>query len=190
MKVILVKDVKGQGRKGDTINVSDGYANNYLLKNGLAVQANQANVNINTRQKENEARRIAEETAAAKADAEKFLSLCDGVIFGGGADIEPSHYGEEITGEGVECVPLRDEFELELARLLRASSIPVFGICRGIQLMNVACGGSLFQDIKNHRQNVSGDIGTQTVTLKEDSLIRSICKKDKICRGQKVGMRR
>lgn len=71
MKVILVKDVKGQGRKGDTINVSDGYANNYLLKNGLAVQANQANVNINTRQKENEARRIAEETAAAKADAEK-----------------------------------------------------------------------------------------------------------------------
>lgn len=71
MKVILVKDVKGQGRKGDTINVSDGYANNYLLKNGLAVQANQANVNINTRQKENEARRIAEETAAAKAAAEK-----------------------------------------------------------------------------------------------------------------------
>ena len=118
--------------------------------------------------------------SGGRADAEKFLSLCDGVIFGGGADIEPSHYGEEITGEGVECVPLRDEFELELARLLRASSIPVFGICRGIQLMNVACGGSLFQDIKNHRQNVSGDIGTQTVTLKEDSLIRSICKKDKI----------
>ena len=71
MKVILVKDVKGQGKKGDTINVSDGYANNYLLKNGLAIQANQANVNINARQKENEARRIAEETAAAKADAEK-----------------------------------------------------------------------------------------------------------------------
>ena len=71
MRVILVKDVKSQGRKGDTINVSDGYANNFLLKNGLAVPANQANVNINTRQKENEAKRIAEETAAAKADAEK-----------------------------------------------------------------------------------------------------------------------
>ena len=75
MKVILVKDVKGQGRKGDTVNVSDGYANNYLLKNGLAVQANQANVNINTRQKENEAKRIAEETAKAKADAEKLKDI-------------------------------------------------------------------------------------------------------------------
>ena len=75
MKVILVKDVKSQGRKGDTINVSDGYANNFLLKNGLAIPANQANVNINTRQKENEAKRIAEETAKAKADAEKLKDV-------------------------------------------------------------------------------------------------------------------
>ncbi len=75
MKVILVKDVKGQGRKGDMINVSDGYANNFLLKNGLAIQANQANVNINARQKENEAKRIAEETAKAKADAGKLKDV-------------------------------------------------------------------------------------------------------------------
>ncbi len=75
MKVILVKDVKGQGRKGDTVNVSDGYANNYLLKNGLAIQANQANVNINARQKENEAKRIAEETAKAKEDAAKLKDV-------------------------------------------------------------------------------------------------------------------
>lgn len=75
MKVILVKDVKGQGRKGDMVNVSDGYANNYLLKNGLAIPANQANVNINTRQKDNEAKRIAEETAKAKADAEKLKDV-------------------------------------------------------------------------------------------------------------------
>ena len=75
MKVILVKDVKSQGRKGDTINVSDGYANNFLLKNGLAIPANQANVNINTRQKENEAKRIAEETAAAKELAGKLEQI-------------------------------------------------------------------------------------------------------------------
>jgi large subunit ribosomal protein L9 len=75
MKVILVKDVKGQGRKGDTINVSDGYANNFLLKNGFAISANQANVNINTRQKENEAKRIAEETAKAKEDAAKLKDV-------------------------------------------------------------------------------------------------------------------
>lgn len=75
MKVILTKDVKGQGKKGDVVNVSDGYANNFLLKNGLAIPANQANVNINNRNKENEARRIAEETAAAKATAEKLKDV-------------------------------------------------------------------------------------------------------------------
>ena len=69
MKVILLKDVKAQGKKGDVINVSDGYANNFLLKNGLAVPANQANMNTNNKQKEAEAKRIAEETAAAKAVA-------------------------------------------------------------------------------------------------------------------------
>ena len=59
MKVILLKDVKAQGKKGDVINVSDGYANNFLLKNGLAVPANQANMNTNNKQKEAEAKRIA-----------------------------------------------------------------------------------------------------------------------------------
>lgn len=75
MKVILLKDVKAQGKKGDVINVSDGYANNFLLKNGLAVPANQANMNTNNKQKEAEAKRIAEETAAAKAIAEKIKDM-------------------------------------------------------------------------------------------------------------------
>ena len=75
MKVILLKDVKAQGKKGDVVNVSDGYANNFLLKNGLAVPANQANMNTNTKQKEAEAKRIAEETAAAKAIAEKLKDM-------------------------------------------------------------------------------------------------------------------
>ena len=89
MRVILVKDVKSQGKKGDTINVSDGYANNFLLKNGLAVPANQANVNINARQKENEAKRIAEETAEARANAEK---LKDVTLMKGGAANEIQDY--------------------------------------------------------------------------------------------------
>ena len=75
MKVILLQDVKALGKKGQTVEVSDGYANNFLLKNGLAIPANQANVNINTRNKENEAKRIAEETAAAKAVAEKLKDV-------------------------------------------------------------------------------------------------------------------
>ena len=75
MKVILTKDVKAQGKKGDVINVNDGYANNFLFKNGLAVPANQANVNINNKQKADEAKRIAEETAAAKELAAKLAVI-------------------------------------------------------------------------------------------------------------------
>ena len=75
MKVILTKDVKAQGKKGDVINVSDGYANNFLFKNGLAVPANQANVNTNNKQKAAEEKRIAEETAAAKAVAAKIKEM-------------------------------------------------------------------------------------------------------------------
>ena len=75
MKVILLKDVKAQGKKGDVINVSDGYANNFLLKNNLAVPANQANVNLNNKQKADEARKIAEETAAAKELAKKLAEI-------------------------------------------------------------------------------------------------------------------
>lgn len=75
MKVILLKDVKSQGKKGDVINVSDGYANNFLLKNNLAVPASSGNMNINNRLKAEEARKIAEETQKAKEMAEKLKDI-------------------------------------------------------------------------------------------------------------------
>lgn len=75
MRVILLKDVKAQGKKGDEINVSDGYANNFLLKNGLAVPANAQNKAANDRAKADEAKRIAAETAEAKAVAEKLSGV-------------------------------------------------------------------------------------------------------------------
>ena len=107
MKVILLKDVKAQGKKGDVINVSDGYANNFLLKNGLAVPANQANMNTNNKQKEAEAKRIAEETAAAKADAEKMKTMelvfnievgANGKAFG---SISGKEIAEELSKKGI-----------------------------------------------------------------------------------------
>lgn len=75
MRVILLKDVKAQGKKGDEINVSDGYANNFLLKNGLAVPANAQNKAANDKAKAEEAKRIAAETAEAKAIAEKLKTV-------------------------------------------------------------------------------------------------------------------
>jgi large subunit ribosomal protein L9 len=75
MKVILTQDVKAQGKKGDVINVSDGYATNYLFKNGLAVPANAGNVNQNNARKAAEAAKIVAETAEAKELAKKLEKL-------------------------------------------------------------------------------------------------------------------
>lgn len=66
MKVIFLKDVKGKGKKGEIKNVADGYAQNFLLKQGLAVEANQANISKLNAQKKKEAQQAAEELAEAK----------------------------------------------------------------------------------------------------------------------------
>ena len=66
MKVLLEKDVKGKGKKGDLIEVSDAYARNVLLKKGLAVEANAGNMNNYKLRKQNEAKVAAENLAAAK----------------------------------------------------------------------------------------------------------------------------
>jgi large subunit ribosomal protein L9 len=66
MKVIFLKDVKGKGKKGEVKNVADGYAHNFLLKQGLAVEANQANVSSLNAQKKKEEKLAAEELAEAK----------------------------------------------------------------------------------------------------------------------------
>ena len=71
MKVILTTDVKSQGKKGDVINVSDGYAFNYLFKNNLAVPANAGNMNINNARKKAEEEKVAAETAEAKTVAKR-----------------------------------------------------------------------------------------------------------------------
>lgn len=71
MKVIFLKDVKGQGKKGEIKNVADGYANNYLLKRGLAVEATPANLSKLQAQKKREEKEAAQELANAKAMKEK-----------------------------------------------------------------------------------------------------------------------
>ncbi len=77
----------------------------------------------------------------------------DGFLFTGGVDVDPKHYGEEVTGEGVEIDETRDAFELALFNAIKDSGKPIMGICRGIQSLNVARGGSLYQHIEGHRQS-------------------------------------
>src|SRR5438552_733017 len=67
----------------------------------------------------------------------------DGLLLSGGGDVDPSHYGEEPTAELGSTDPLRDTVELWLARWAAADGKPILGICRGVQMLNVALGGTL-----------------------------------------------
>ena len=71
----------------------------------------------------------------------------DGLFLAGGADVDPCHYDEERAECCGESDPPRDRTELLLARWAAAEGKPLFGVCRGFQILNVACGGSLFQDL-------------------------------------------
>jgi putative glutamine amidotransferase len=75
------------------------------------------------------------------------LEGIDGLMLTGGDDVAPARYGEETHAAVVEVEPERDEFEIALVREARRRNLPIFAICRGIQVLNVACGGSLVQDI-------------------------------------------
>ena len=75
------------------------------------------------------------------------LTGIDGVLLTGGADVVPARYGETPHPTVVETDPARDEFEVGLVKAARERDLPVFGICRGIQVLNVACGGTLVQDL-------------------------------------------
>jgi putative glutamine amidotransferase len=96
---------------------------------------------------------------AAERDPDEVLDLIDGLILAGGADIDPSSYGEETHPETRGTVPERDSFEIALARRAIERDLPLLGVCRGMQLMNVATGGTLLQHLPDshghheHRRN-------------------------------------
>ena len=75
------------------------------------------------------------------------LKGLDGLLLTGGDDVTPSHYGEPAHDATIAAESGRDEFEVALVTEARRQGLPVFAICRGIQVLNVACGGTLVQDI-------------------------------------------
>lgn len=92
---------------------------------------------------------------AALADAREYADLADGIVFtGSGCDITPEVYGQE-NRDAVSCDRALDERELQLFHAFFASNKPVFGICRGLQLINVALGGTLIQDIPKEKAELS-----------------------------------
>jgi putative glutamine amidotransferase len=97
--------------------------------------------------------------ATLQDDPDAVLDLLDGLILAGGADIDPASYGDDAHAETRGTVRERDEFEIALARRALERDLPLLGICRGMQLMNVATGGTLLQHLPEshghheHRRN-------------------------------------
>ncbi|MGH9455352.1 MAG: gamma-glutamyl-gamma-aminobutyrate hydrolase family protein [Terriglobia bacterium] len=100
------------------------------------------------------------------------LEAYDGFLFAGGEDVDPSFYDEARRFENVQVNRTRDDFEFKLFDSARHHRQPVLGICRGIQVINVRFGGTLYQDLKSetaldldHRQEGRRSDLTHSVTL-------------------------
>ena len=109
---------------------------------------------------------------ADKAALARLADTCDGFLFTGGQDVTPSVYGAAQTALCGETSQERDAMETELLALARAKDKPVLGICRGIQFLNAALGGTLWQDLPveypsevNHHQTGAYDQPIHTVRL-------------------------
>ena len=79
---------------------------------------------------------------------EDFPDFVDGILFTGGGDIDPLRFGEEPIRQNGQISPLRDEYELSLCKEAMKRNLPLFGVCRGMQIMNIAAGGGIYQDIE------------------------------------------
>lgn len=116
------------------------------------------------------------------AIGEDYLALYDGLIVHGGPDVDPHLFGEEPIRQIGTINYKRDLFERELILAAAKVKKPILGICKGAQMINVALGGTLFQDIDTqceeayikHSQDAPGGYPTHTVNVTKDSFLHSV----------------
>ena len=113
---------------------------------------------------------------AAIADPDRLLDRIDALMLAGGSDVDPASYGAEQDPQTKGVWPERDAFELALACRALERELPILGICRGMQMLNVACGGTLSQHLpdrlggdERHR-HTPGTYGDHEVELEAGSL--------------------
>src|SRR5690554_5148223 len=85
---------------------------------------------------------------AASNDTSHIIKQLDGLLLSGGQDVHPRFFNEAPHAAIGRVNPYRDEMELALCRQAVQAGIPVFGICRGMQLLNIALGGDIYQDLQ------------------------------------------
>jgi putative glutamine amidotransferase len=108
-------------------------------------------------------------------DAVAFLDRLDGVCLSGGPDLDPSAYGAlDRHAELGPTEPGLDAFELALARAADARGMPILGVCRGAQALNVARGGTLHQHLPGHRQAEAATASTHTVSIRAGSRLARV----------------
>ena len=117
----------------------------------------------------------------------QLASMCDGFLFTGGHDVSPSVYGEEPLNDSIICCPERDRMETLLLQEAIQLDKPVLGICRGIQFINAAMGGTLYQDLPTqhpsaveHHQTVPYDHAVHTADLKTGTPLFNLLQQPRI----------
>ncbi|WP_311487451.1 gamma-glutamyl-gamma-aminobutyrate hydrolase family protein [uncultured Helcococcus sp.] len=116
---------------------------------------------------------------------DEYINIIDGLILSGGHDVDPRNYEENPNPKLGQVLPERDSFDLKLLKKAKEKNIPILGICRGFQLINVSYGGSLWQDLSysdkeyiKHNQVYGPDVTTHTIKVEEDTKLHKIVNKD------------
>jgi putative glutamine amidotransferase len=117
----------------------------------------------------------------------EILPICDGIILSGGEDVDPKFYGQDPHRNLGSTIPERDLVEIAIVKYALENNIPLFAICRGIQILNVALGGTLIQDIQSqlkeplqHSQKVNRSQDTHWVSISKDSKLSQVLGADRI----------
>lgn len=117
----------------------------------------------------------------------QLVSMCDGFLFTGGHDVAPEIYGETPLENLVCTCPMRDAMEIKLLKLALEQDKPILGICRGIQLINAALGGTLYQDLPlqhpsktEHHQTPPYDVPIHEIDIIENTPLYANLHKDKL----------
>lgn len=117
----------------------------------------------------------------------QLVALADGFLFSGGQDVSPALYAERPSQMCGECCRERDDMENVLFRMAYQQDKPILGICRGIQFVNVAMGGTLYQDLPTeypsytvHRQKPPYDVPAHSVDIVADSPLHKLLNTEKL----------
>ncbi|MGI4775504.1 MAG: gamma-glutamyl-gamma-aminobutyrate hydrolase family protein [Janthinobacterium lividum] len=113
---------------------------------------------------------------------DEIADLIDGLLIpGGDGDVNPKFYGHQIISDRVKVNDQRASFELELAKNVMERNMPLLGICNGMQVLNVACGGTLIQNIPdyiessiNHEQSAPKHIPSHSIDIKPNTILASM----------------